>query len=290
MKRIFSVLTLISSFWLYSQESIAFEDTSFQEVLAKAKKENKLVFMDAYAAWCGPCKLMEKNVFPQTNVKDFYNKTFINSRFDMEKGEGRDIAKKYGVYSYPTYLFLNGDGDLVFKSMGYQEAEQFINLGKRVVDPAGADMDLKAKFEKGNADPDFLFDLIAQYYQTDPTFAKKVSERYFATKKDLNFSKEELMMLVYFLKSTDDINYKVFANNKDQVLKVISVDEYQKLDVSFKLNKVLASSINEAKPEVDEAKFTVSPTEEGIERVEQALGIENLYEHVHQNFVHQLNP
>lgn len=41
--------------------------------------------------------------------------------------------------------------------------------------------------------------------------------------------------------------------------------------------------------EVDEAKFTVSVTEEGIERVQKALGIDNLYEHVHQNFVHQIN-
>src|SRR5207245_9944074 len=40
--------------------------------------------------------------------------------------------------------------------------------------------------------------------------------------------------------------------------------------------------------EVDEAKRTVVPTEEGIGRVEQALGVENLYDHVNQNFVHQI--
>ncbi len=40
--------------------------------------------------------------------------------------------------------------------------------------------------------------------------------------------------------------------------------------------------------EVDEEKRTVAPTEEGIEKVEKALGIENLYDLVSSNYVHQL--
>ena len=119
MKKI--LITLFLSFFLlsFSQESINFEDTTFKEVLAKAKREKKLVFMDAYAAWCGPCKLMEKNVFPLPAVREYYNANFINARFDMEKGEGREIAMKYGVRSYPSYLFLNGDGEIVMTNYGY---------------------------------------------------------------------------------------------------------------------------------------------------------------------------
>ena len=113
MKKISLLLILIISQQAFSQHSIKFEESSFASILAKAKAEKKLVFMDAYASWCGPCKLMEKNVFTDKNVADFYNKNFVNARIDMEKGEGRDLAIKYGVRSYPTFLFLNGEGDVV---------------------------------------------------------------------------------------------------------------------------------------------------------------------------------
>ncbi|MFN8015375.1 MAG: preprotein translocase subunit SecA [Acidimicrobiia bacterium] len=60
-------------------------------------------------------------------------------------------------------------------------------------------------------------------------------------------------------------------------------------DLYKQFSRIVKGLVIDRDYEVDEAKFTVSPTEEGIERVENALGIDNLYEHVHQNFVHQLN-
>ena len=109
----------------FSQQSIKFEDSNFASILTKAKAEKKLVFLDAYATWCGPCKLMERNVFTDKNVAEFYNKNFINARIDMEKGEGRDIAAQYGIRSYPTLLFLNGEGEVVGKELGYLNTEDF---------------------------------------------------------------------------------------------------------------------------------------------------------------------
>jgi Highly conserved protein containing a thioredoxin domain len=94
MKKLFSIILLSFSVLFFAQESIDFQTTTFKEVLAKAKREKKLVFMDAFASWCGPCKMMEKNIFPIKSVKEYYNANFINSRFDMEKGEGREIAMK----------------------------------------------------------------------------------------------------------------------------------------------------------------------------------------------------
>ena len=109
-----------------NNQGIKFEKGTFSEILAKAKAQKKLVFMDVYASWCGPCKRMASEVFTQKKVGDYFNATFINAKFDAEVGEGRTIAARYGVNAYPTFLLLNGDGKLVGKMVGGSPADEFI--------------------------------------------------------------------------------------------------------------------------------------------------------------------
>lgn len=109
---------------------IQFEEGSWNEVLAKAKKENKPIFVDAYAVWCGPCKYMSYNVFPDAAVGEFYNKNFINYKFDMERGEGPKFASDYQVRAYPTFLFIDGDGKVQYRTLGGKQIDAFIQIGK----------------------------------------------------------------------------------------------------------------------------------------------------------------
>jgi thiol:disulfide interchange protein len=113
--------------------SIAFTKGSWKEVLAKAKKENKLIFVDAYTTWCRPCIQMAKDVFTLDNVADLYNANFINVSMDMEKGDGPALVKKYKISAYPDFLFIDGDGNLIHLGGGYQEAKVFIELGKAAI-------------------------------------------------------------------------------------------------------------------------------------------------------------
>jgi thiol:disulfide interchange protein len=112
---------------------IQFETGTWAEVMQKAKDENKLIFVDAFAKWCGPCKWMDKKVFTDPAVGDFYNKNFINYRFDMEVGEGRTFASKYVIRNYPTLLFLDGEGKIVHRTIGSRASEQFISLGQEAL-------------------------------------------------------------------------------------------------------------------------------------------------------------
>ena len=74
--------------------------TTWAEAVAKAKAENKLIFIDFYTQWCGPCLNMAQTVFSLPTVGYYYNQTFINLKIDAEEGEGITLAKKYGVRSY----------------------------------------------------------------------------------------------------------------------------------------------------------------------------------------------
>jgi len=128
--------------------SIDFQSGSWTEILAKAKTENKLVFIDAYTTWCAPCKKMAKEVFPKTEVADFYNKMFVNIKMDMENGEGVNLARTYNVNVFPTLLFVDGEGSLVHRSAGYHNVEQFLTLGTEALDPSMQIASLKNRFEE----------------------------------------------------------------------------------------------------------------------------------------------
>ncbi|MBB4806052.1 thioredoxin-related protein [Chryseobacterium defluvii] len=256
MKKIISGLFIFYSVIIWAQEAIAFQDVPFKDLIAKAKKEKKIVFIDAYTTWCGPCKMMEKNVFTKKSVGDYFNANFINGRFDMEKGEGREIAARYGVRSYPTYLFLNGDGELVSQNYGYMEESMFLSMAQDVNSPNNKKGSLKERFAQGEKDPEFLINVMKLNSSSDFDFAKKASERYFENKKNTDeLSKEDVGYLLYFLKSTEDPNYKVFASRKSEIIKYFPEETYKQFDDQIKLSKIVEASIDEKNKKIDEEYF-----------------------------------
>ena len=122
---------------------IVFEELSLEEALAKAKAEGKYVFLDCYTSWCGPCKVMSKQVFVRKAVGDLFNPTCINIKIDMENGEGPEIAKRYGVMAYPTMFVLNADGSVKYRLQGGMEAGHFLLKAGNALNPAISYTELK---------------------------------------------------------------------------------------------------------------------------------------------------
>ena len=260
MKKIILFLFLVISTALFSQDGIKFGKQSFAKTLEQAKKENKLIFLDAFASWCGPCKLLDKNVFPKKEVGDYFNANFLNLHIDMEKGEGIEIAKKYSIYSYPTLLFIDGDGKVVYKAAGYMSPQELISIAKEAVNPENTLENKIAKFEAGEKDPEFLMGLIKNTYSSDFSLAQKVATRYFQTRTDATYSKEEAGMLLFFTKTIDDDLYKIFTAKKTELSTQIPESYLAEYDKQLKLNTVLQKSFDANTKSINEQVFLAEGT------------------------------
>lgn len=113
---------------------ISFDKISLEKAKKQAKKEGKLIFIDCYTSWCGPCKRMAATTFQEDEVAKLFNKNFINLKIDIEKDDdGADVARRYRVRAYPTLLFINGDGELVKQTVGFQTKDKLMAFAKSVL-------------------------------------------------------------------------------------------------------------------------------------------------------------
>src|SRR5688572_22558605 len=145
-----AALSLFAASSVFAQNrAIKFETGKFADVLAKAKKENKSIMMDAYTTWCGPCKMMDKQVFTNDTVADFYNTNFIAYKSDMEKGEGLELAKRYEVRAYPNFIFIAPDGSVEHRSVGARPPKAFVEVGKEAMNPEKRYAAYQKKYDSG---------------------------------------------------------------------------------------------------------------------------------------------
>ncbi len=167
-----------------AQSGIAFTHVSWSEVLEQAQSSGKLIFMDAYTTWCGPCKKMSREVFSDERVGAYFNEHFINVKMDMERGEGRELAQRYHVRAFPTLLFLDADGQVVHRAVGYHDTDDFLALGREALDPERRLSALDVRYAQGDRDPEFLYTyLLAKANAYDPA-ATELLDVYLGTQDD----------------------------------------------------------------------------------------------------------
>lgn len=226
MKKIMIMLISLLTSAAYAQEGINFETATWKETLAKAKKENKLIFVDIYTTWCGPCKMMAKDVFPLKAVSEKFNSSFINFKTDAEKGEGIEIAKTYKVNAYPTYLFVNGDGVLYYTTLGAMPEDQFLKeAGNALVefsDPKPLAM-WEAEYAQKKTDKEFLL----KYLQKRQKLALKsdfIVDQYVSVSTRGELLNKDVLNLLLTQRSAsiDGAYFKFVKENSAEIEKILA--------------------------------------------------------------------
>jgi thiol-disulfide isomerase/thioredoxin len=186
MKNLLMVFISCALYYTVQAQGIVFEQGNFAAVTARAEAEKKLIFIDFYTSWCGPCKHMAQTVFKEDTVGRFFNSHFINYKLDAEKGEGKTLAAKYQVQIYPTYLFLDASGAVFNKAIGSCKDTVFLGVAEKArqefTDPYSLPR-LKAQYAAKKRDTAFLrlyinklvaaqlhaFDAVEQYLSVQTT-------------------------------------------------------------------------------------------------------------------------
>ncbi len=211
-KIIYSLALIFVAISISAQNNtIKFEEGSWTEIIAKAQKENKPIFLDAYAVWCGPCKWMAANVFTNKEVAEIFNTKFINVKMDMEKGEGVKLAQRFQVQAYPTLLILNSGGKVLHRACGALKAEEFIKWAIESFDTENRFAALQTKYEHGERSSEFMLKYIEALDKACIN-AEKVAEEYLnSLKENALYEKDNWSIFNSHIWNSESPSFKLVA-------------------------------------------------------------------------------
>lgn len=212
-----------------NKKEIQFQHGSWSDVVKLAKKENKPIFIDCYTVWCGPCKMMAKDVFTNSKVAEYFNSNFINYKSDMEKGEGVELKGKFEVSAYPTFLFIDVDGKIANRLVGSMPAEEFLAKAKEGFSEKGLAR-MQEKYSKGERSAEFLKDYLtvleAAYLSKD---AQKVAEELFEkTDKSQLLNPEYWTIFENYIQSPNSEIFKYAYSIREQLYKAFSKENVER--------------------------------------------------------------
>lgn len=118
---------------LIAADKIVFVENDWNAAVKKASAQKKYIFVDCYATWCGPCKMLKLQTFSNKKVADFFNNKFINVSIDMEKGQGPKLAELWKIQAYPTLIIFDENAKPVLGTMGFMKADDLMRFAEQAL-------------------------------------------------------------------------------------------------------------------------------------------------------------
>ena len=228
------------------------QDTYWKQVLAKAKKEGKYIFVDCYATWCGPCMKMEKEVYSLPKIGDIYNEKFISLKIQMDSAKTDNKKKKlfyadarffeshYKINAYPCLLFFMPDGRILNKFIGALKPDDFVQLTADVIDPQKNYYLLLDKYKKGKSDlkeMNFLAHTALQLLG-DTAQSQGIAQSYVLNlNKEAWFTKSNIEFMREFTKNSRDTGFSIFYHYTDSINKIMGDTNYAQSFVNYIIYK-----------------------------------------------------
>lgn len=244
-------------------QPINFIDNDLIAAVELSKNTKKPIFVMVYATWCTHCNKMKNTVLKDEKVISFYNSNFVNVMMNSETTEGKEFMKKYGIKSFPMYIYFDENENHLYSTGGEFSSENFIAEANKALNPNTQFPFLETQFNQdpSNAEKCFVY-LNTLRKSIDSEKSDAVTAKYLATQtKDQLITATNWKIVAY---GVNDLNSKPFdflvsnqsnfakvASEKRVEAKIISVvkktltQNMNSLDsISYSKNRILAKNIN----------------------------------------------
>jgi len=261
---LFLVLNMTGFMFSYSQEKgIHFErQMTWDQILVKASKSHKYIFVDCYTTWCGPCKQMDNNVFVNDNVGLFFNESFISVKLQMDTSSSdndltkkcyataRDFNIKYKINGYPSFLFFSSEGMIVHRFLGYLKPDDIMSIGKEALDTTRQYYTLLNAYERHMLDKSFIpYLAIRASLYGERRMADSIAQDYITNyllllSPDRLFTIENLSFMERFTKKPSDKAFSFFMNNSSAINNVLGTGKAEKMLIKDIIDEELTKISN----------------------------------------------
>ncbi|SKB70278.1 Thioredoxin-like [Sphingobacterium nematocida] len=212
------------------KDGVDFKTIPLFQALQQAANDRKLVFLDAYTDWCGPCKEMDRSVFPLPKVGSYINDKFLALKVNAEKGEGVEIRKKYAINAYPTYLILDLQGKELHRIVGFMSGDELIQkLESGLKSTPLADL-IKTYQDKSARTPDLIDQLAKGYFEAGQRGrGEMLVDSLFKTLSSTQRLSKEYAFVYKYAQSTKSERMQFFMTNHAQFTKNLGWYDFQEL-------------------------------------------------------------
>lgn len=237
MHRFFYLLISLMAFPLIiNAQGMEFFEGSWEEALQKSKDEGKPIFVDAYAEWCGPCKRMARDVFPDNRAGDYFNERFINMQIDMEKGQGPELARKFQVRAYPTLIFVSHDGEEFHRHTGALDVSRLIQLGAEAFGKFDINAMYRGSYEEGDREFSTVYGYMLSLRKNNESTIKVAND---FLKTDPQLTDKQRQEFVFAAASEADSKmFDEAISYKKELIKEFGQEEYEKSMMQAVMNTV----------------------------------------------------
>ncbi len=117
---VLSLVSIFSILPLHAESSLSIIDQDYKSAVQQAIDEDKLLFIDFYTSWCGPCKKLDKLIFQNDSIQSILGKHFVLLKYNAEIDSVFHLSKKHHIRSYPTAIVLNQKERIVNRKYGFK--------------------------------------------------------------------------------------------------------------------------------------------------------------------------